>query len=152
MFGNLEAFNSPVKDPGQTADKAEMAGSQQESLEKLWKDEYFLKNSWPLNDAPNYFRKQRMEQPLQMCIILAKTKALKEDLFGGMFKEVRDFFTRYYQQNSVHVYSDWKDTCRKDDVSAHCDALYNVLRDMPTLVLVPDISDGEFNLSLDYWG
>jgi len=122
---------------------------------------YFRDNVFPLIDAPEHLVEDLKKlyspdrTPLQIIVTDSMPPA-----FGGVRKEVRKFFQKYYlpiSDTPVHFYDQgWKDSMRGKNGSAQIGPLFRVFAGMPTLLLMTDTtSDGEdmeMNVQVALWG
>lgn len=121
--------------------------------EALWEANKFYENAWPFRMTPKGYVSQLEDTykfghvPLQILIPNTLTEQLPG--FGGLIKQY------YPLQSATPVYyydGGWKDG-RTINGGALLSSLYEVLKGLPTLVLLPQGSFRDsFSLEVGYWG
>ena len=120
--------------------------------EALWEENKFYEMGWPFRVTPKVYVSQRVASykpdrvPLQILVPNSLTEQLPG--FGDMIKG------HYSAESSSPVYyydGGWKDG-KTISGGALLGSLYEVLKGMPTLVLLPQFMRDSFSLEVGYWG
>lgn len=135
---------------------------QQEFYEKqkqLSTNNYFLNNTWPLLMPPDFMPLRKNQRGvIVMRVILAESNNENfQNTLGNCIKNrLHSILTEYFSENSEHPINFYFDGWKKDHGGGapSLDALYQILRGQPTLVIMPIISDyGEtLLLRTAFWG
>lgn len=130
-----------------------------ESQKNLATNAYFLENAWPLLMPPEYMPlRKNQEGKVVMRVILAESNDPNyQNTLGNSIKNrLNSIMTEIFSEFSSHPISFYFDGWKKNHNGGtpSLDALYQILKGQPTLVIMPIISDHGETLLLRtaFWG
>ncbi len=113
-----------------------------------WEQTQFVNNCWPLISTPDGYVNYLKQRGCPMSVIMTGK------LDGGILASASAFINEYYA-NHQHIYyynQGWKTNMQNMQGNAQRDALHQGLNGLPTLVVMPDIENGDFKLDIAFWG
>lgn len=129
-----------------------------DSQKSLAKDMHFLQNAWPLLMPPDYMPIIKNGDKVIMRVILAESNDsdYQKTIGNSVRNKLNSIIAGVFSQFSDHPISfyldGWKTNFNNGNPSV--DALYQILKGQPTLVIIPVVSDNTETLIIRtaFWG
>ena len=115
---------------------------------EMWNMNQFVNNVWPLINTPDGYVHFLKQNGYPMSVIMTGK------LDGGILSSASAFINEFYANHrQIYYYNQgWKENMLKRQGNAQRDALHQGLNGLPTLVVMPDIENGDFKLDVAFWG
>ncbi|MBE6426769.1 MAG: hypothetical protein IJD43_04490 [Thermoguttaceae bacterium] len=117
----------------------------------MWERSHFIDQVWPLINTPQGYVDYLKQIGCPMSVIVT---GKLEDKLSNVLASASGFInTHYANQKQIYYYNQgWKENMRTRQGNAQRDAIHQGLSGLPTLVVMPDIENGDFKLDVAFWG
>lgn len=140
------------------AEREEMQEKYYESQKLLAENTHFLQNAWPLLMPPNFMQILKKDGKVILRVILAESndpnyqKAIGNSVRSKLNSIIAEVFAQF-PDHPIGFYLDgWKTNFNGGNPSV--DALYQIMKGQPTLVIIPVVTDQAETLVIRtaFWG
>ena len=120
--------------------------------EEAWERNTHYENVWPLRDIPKTFVKERIKtysyDRIPLLTLIPNSLLGKID---GIGRVIKDFYPEKGSSPVIYYDGGWKDE-KTMWGNALLRSLHSVLDGVPTLVLLPNVTNNSFSLDIGFWG